>query len=382
MDEKILFIDDDANVLSAYQRILRKEFSIEVATSGQEALTAVMNDGPHAVVVSDMNMPVMNGVQFLSKVREVSPQSVRMMLTGNANQQTAIDAVNEGHIFRFLTKPCPPEKMAQALTAGIQQYRLITAEKELLEKTLKGSVTVLTNVLSLVNPTAFGRGSRITRLASKFGAELKMDRAWQLELAAMLSQLGCVTLPETTLAKIYRGEELSPEEDSMFRAHPTLGAELLRNIPRLEPVAEMIAHQEKRYDGSAHPANSLSGEHIPLGARILKLLGDYDTLCASGMDDAEALEKIRACTGWYDPALAKILERLLAAKDNGNVRYVSLRELSSNMILEQDLKTSTGVLLVAKGQEVTPSMRERLANFARMSHGIQEPIKVSVMVEP
>ena len=121
------------------------------------------DDGPFAVIVADRSMPGMDGIQLLAKVKACSPNTVRMMLTGNADMQTAIDAVNEGHIFRFLTKPCPPESLTASLQAAIEQYRLITAERELLEKTLRGSVKVLCEVLSVVKPTAFGRASRITR---------------------------------------------------------------------------------------------------------------------------------------------------------------------------------------------------------------------------
>ncbi|MFH1417727.1 MAG: response regulator, partial [Planctomycetota bacterium] len=136
MSKKILCVDDDPNILNAYRRGLRRLFEIETAEGGAEGLEAIASQGPFAVVVSDMRMPGMDGIQFLTAVKKRAPESVRIMLTGNADQQTAMDAVNEGSIFRFLTKPCPPEHLAKALTAGIEQYRLITAEKELLGKTL------------------------------------------------------------------------------------------------------------------------------------------------------------------------------------------------------------------------------------------------------
>jgi DNA-binding NtrC family response regulator len=128
-------VDHEENILLAYQRQLRKEFQIETALGGGPAPEAIAQRGPYAVIVSDMRMPGMDGVQFLSKVKERAPDSVRMMLTGNNDLQTAMQAVNEGNSFRFLTKPCTPETLAKALEAGLEQYRLITAERELLEKT-------------------------------------------------------------------------------------------------------------------------------------------------------------------------------------------------------------------------------------------------------
>jgi DNA-binding NtrC family response regulator len=205
MTERILCVDDDPNVLQAYQRALRKQFHIEPAFGGEEALQAVAEQGPYAVVVSDMRMPGMNGIELLAKISEIAPDTVRMMLTGNADQETALEAVNQGHIFRFMTKPCPPEIFAKALEAGLAQYRLITAERDLLSKTLSGSVKVLTDVLGLVNPAAFGRAARVRRLVHELCARLPVGAAWQVEIAAMLSQIGCVAVPEETLAKVYNG---------------------------------------------------------------------------------------------------------------------------------------------------------------------------------
>src|SRR3989304_7745085 len=172
-----------------------------------------------------------------------------MMLTAYADQQTALDAVNEGHIFRFMTKPCPPEVFARALEAGVAQYRLITAEHELLSHTLSGSIKVLTDVLGLVNPAAFGRASRVHRLVRQLCREMGLRRAWLIEIAAMLSQIGCVAVPEETLSKIFKGENLSFAEGEAFLTHPQTGRDLLIAIPRLEEAAEIIAHQDDLYNG-------------------------------------------------------------------------------------------------------------------------------------
>lgn len=135
MSEKILFVDDEINILNAFQRQLRKRFEFDVSADPASALQSLRSNGPYAVIVSDMQMPGMNGVQFLGKVREQAPNSVRIMLTGNADQQTAMDAVNQGAIFRFLNKPCSTDDLCEVLAAGIAQYRLVTAEKDIHEKT-------------------------------------------------------------------------------------------------------------------------------------------------------------------------------------------------------------------------------------------------------
>jgi len=375
MVEKILFVDDDPNILSAYQRQFRKQFIIETALGGDLGLAMIANHGPYGVIVADMRMPGMDGIQFLSKVRILTPDSVRIMLTGNADQQTAIDAVNEGNIFRFLTKPCPPEIISKALTAGIEQYRLITAEKELLEKTLIGSIKVLTDILTLVNPTAFGRASRVQRLVQTLSAELKVEKSWQIEIAAMLSQLGCITISEEILSKIYSGTNLTEQELQTFHAHPQIGSGLISSIPRLETIAAIIAYQEKRFDGSGISSDSKSGADIPLGARILKLALDFDSLVASGMNNAQAFTVIQERQGWYDQTIFIALKNVLTAENNYEVKFVMTNELKKNMILAEDIKTSSGNIILTKGHDITPLVRIRLINLVQ-TKSIKEPIKV------
>ncbi len=163
MAEKILLVDDDHNILDGYRRSLSRDFLIETALGGEQALQLVAEKGPYAVVVSDMRMPGIDGIQLLSEIKTLSPDTVRVMLTGNADMTTAIDAINEGSIFRFLNKPCSKETMGKTLTAAVMQYRLVVAEKQLLEQTLSGTIQVLTEVLSLVNPAAFSRAERARR---------------------------------------------------------------------------------------------------------------------------------------------------------------------------------------------------------------------------
>jgi DNA-binding NtrC family response regulator len=192
MAEKILLVDDDNSVLDGYRRSLSREFVLETALGGQQALQLATDSGPYAVVVSDMRMPGMDGIQVLSKIKALSPDTIRVMLTGNADMETAVNAINEGSIFRFLNKPCSKEVMAKTLTAALVPYRLVNAEKQLLEQTLSGSMQVLTEVLSLVNPAAFSRAERARRYIHHIVTAMNLGNPWQYEVAAMTSQLGCV----------------------------------------------------------------------------------------------------------------------------------------------------------------------------------------------
>lgn len=167
MNNKILCVDDDANVLTGMQRTLRKQFEIDTAVGALAALKMMERDCPYAVIVADQQMPGMNGVEFLNLMRQKYPDTVRVMLTGNADQKTAIEAVNRGHIYQFLNKPCPPDRLVEVLTGGVKQFRMVAAERELLENTLNGSVKVLMEILSLSDPVSFGRGQTIRDQAGR-----------------------------------------------------------------------------------------------------------------------------------------------------------------------------------------------------------------------
>lgn len=134
MDNKILFVDDDVSILQGYERILHRDFPVSAANCGEQGLDTIRTAGPFAVVISDMRMPGMNGAAFLAKVRERAPDTVRILLTGYSDLDAAIDAVNNGKIFRYLTKPCEKEIMVEAIQSGIAQYRSILANKELVKK--------------------------------------------------------------------------------------------------------------------------------------------------------------------------------------------------------------------------------------------------------
>lgn len=375
--EKILFVDDDRNVLDAFRRNFHKIYDLETATGAREAAGIIARKGPFAVVISDMRMPGVDGVQFLTRLKEMAPDTVRIMLTGYADVQASIAAVNEGNVFRFLTKPCSTQQLQRVLEDALRQYRLVTAEKQLLEQTLSGSVNMLTELLALVNPEAFGRANRIHRHVRQMALHLGLTKTWEIENAALLSQIGCMLLPSEALQKLVKGEELSEDEKQVYEMHPMIAADLLGHIPRLEGVREMIAYQEKRFDGQGAPIGGKSGTDIPLGGRVLKILVDFDQLESSGKSSGQALGVMKGRQGWYDPMILDILEKVLGWKTGFRLREVRVEQLETGMLLAEDVVSLRGMLLVAKGQEVSPVLMTRLRTFAGIG-GVQEPIKVLV----
>ncbi len=354
-------VDDEASVLAGYQRLFRGEFQIDTALGGAAALRALEQTGPYAVVVSDMRMPEMDGATLLAKVKLLKPDTVRIMLTGNAEIQTAVVAVNDGNIFRFLTKPCNKETMGKALTAGLMQHRLITAERELLEKTLQGSVQVLTDVLSLVNPAAFSRASRIRRYIRHIVSVLRLPNPWRFEVAAMMSQLGCVTIdPEIMGAAYTRHHEFTPEEAQLFHDHPGVARDLLSRIPRMEPIAWMIAHQNEPVPVEGDLADRDMAD-MRLGASILRVALAFDEMVRNDVSKTEAAHRLARQNRDLDPRIFEALVELKA--EEHELRECTIDQLQVGMILRQNIENQDGMLVVAKGQEVTKALILRLTAF-------------------
>jgi FixJ family two-component response regulator len=371
MPEKILIVDDEDAVLVGYQRMFRNEFQIETAPGGAAALAALEATGPYAVVVSDMRMPEMDGTQLLRKVKLIAPDAIRIMLTGDADVRSAVSAVNEGSIFRFLTKPCNKDTLGKALTAGLMQHRLLTAEKDLLENTLQGSIQVLTEVLSLVNPAAFGRALRVRRYIHHVATKMALASPWRFEVAAMMSQLGCVTLHPETIEAVYAGRKLPPDEQKRFDAHPGVARDLLSKIPRMEPIAWMIAHQNDSATAGATAAATTGSDvakaataDMRLGSNLLRATLAFDELVSKGLSQAEAASRLsREHTG-FDPRIFEALAQLDGEKKGTEVRSCDVDELIPyDMVLEEELRTKTGMLLVSKGQDITPTLILKLKNF-------------------
>jgi len=345
-------------------------------------LTAMSSQGPYAVVVADMQMPIMNGVQFLAKAEELYPETVRIMLTGNADQKTAADAVNQGHVFRFLNKPCSPEQLASTLTVALKQYKLITAERELLEKTLSGSVKLLTDILSMADPQSFGRAKALCERVKVFVGTRKLEFSWELEVAAMLSSIGMITIPLPVLYKARNGEPLNTAEKEMLARVPETGSALLANIPRLENVARIVRYQAKCFDGSGIPADSLTGVDIPLASRILKVLSDMLELEAAGLSRAKAIMRMQERKGWYDPAMLSTATNRLQASPVGapdapahSTLAISARELRISHVLAADLFTADGTLIVCAGTEMSQMILHKIRNFQELT-GLKEPILI------
>lgn len=381
MTNRILFVDDDPNLLAAFQRNLRKQFNFDTAPGGPEAIELIKKGEPYAVVVADMRMPGMDGVRLLEQVRQITPDSVRIMLTGNADQQTAVDAVNRGQIFRFLNKPCPPDQLVPTLESALKQYEIAQIERELLEGTLAGSVKALADVLGMVAPEAQGRGQVLRDCVKELAGPAGATPVWELEIAARLSPIGFASVPTSVLRKQAARAKLTFEEENMVRRVPQVGHDLLAGIPRLEGVAKIILYQHKHFNGGGFPSDFCSGKDIPIGARLLGILNDRLTLEHEGIVREHARTTMQERKGLYDPQLLELCFTTfpaLLAKGPPGARppiTVSIAELAPGQLLAQDIATPAGLVLVGSGNRLTPMMVERLRNLAELGE-VSEPFKI------
>ena len=356
---RILWVDDDNDLLLLVRRLLRDVVQLDACGSGEEAVLAMSRGPEYAVIVSDMVMPGMDGVRLLARVKERWPETVRMMFTGLDDQATAVQAMNDGRVFRFLNKGAAPEDIIDAIHAALQEHASQRAERAVLESTLVGAVRALIDVLALTQPSAFGRGARIRMVTRDLCRELGWN-GWEVELAATVSQLGCVILPQSTMQRIAEGKAISLEQQQLYSTHPQIGSDLIGKIPRLQTVAAIVRYQHKRFDGKGFPSDALAGDDIPFGARVLKVVLDFDRLQTVGMGADSALVRMQTREGWYDPAILAALARVGGRWTLDQTRTVLAADLEGGMILAADIEGEDGALMAMRGQEVTVALARRI----------------------
>jgi response regulator RpfG family c-di-GMP phosphodiesterase len=370
---RVLCVDDEARVVEGLVLHLRKDYEVHTALGGDEALKTLKQIGGAAVIVSDMRMPGMDGATLLHHVMTFYPDTTRILLTGEPGRDAAMNAVNKAHIFRFLAKPCAPDQLKTAVEAGVLQHRLINAERSILKETLIGCIKALVDVLAIANPVAFGRASRVKRLSMEFADTLKCRDYWQLEASAMLSQIGYLSLPPQLVEKLYYGETLTPEEKTLASGVPDVAMALLENIPRLDPVIQILAALKWPDEAILR----LGDGTIGMGARILGLVLEYDALVTQGHSVDVAVQTLRRRAPRYTEELIEQFGKHLGAGSRKNeARVVPLKAVQPGMVIMQDVRTHLGTLLVPRGFEVTAMFLDRSRNFG--PELLDENVKVMV----
>jgi len=238
-------------------------------------------------------------------------------------------------------------------------------------------VEILTELLSASNPRAFSRASRVRRLVRHLLPKVELERPWEVEISAMLSQLGCITISGDTLKAIYEGKEVEKEQKALFQNHPKLGFDLVNRIPRMETIATIILYQQH----DVTQKKDSSEEEIPLGARILKIVLDYDSFLIAEGNLNHAMGALEKNKQAYDPTLFDhLINVIFELEEKYEKKTVDLQDIRDNMILDEDIKLKNGTLLFEKGQEVNTLIRTKLADSVG-EDGIKETLQVLIPIE-
>lgn len=384
MKPRVFIVDDDPLLLRALRRVLQDEFEITTAESGEEAIQAVTGADPFAVVIADFMMPGMDGIHFLDQWGFLAPDTTRVMLTGHADLSTAIDAVNRGKVFRFLTKPINGDDLRLVLHDAVNQYELITAERTILEQTLTGSVQTLVEFLSLFDPKAFGRAMEVRALAKQLAESYSLDVGWDIDIAALLARIGWLAIPIDVQAKINHGERLTQQEHEMVLRAPETGSNIIAKIPRLQPVAQIIKYSTKDFNGSGYPQDKVARTDLPLGSRILRVVHDYTDRLRIRQSKLVVLNEIELGVGEkYDPEVVAALRASVNLPPSSEVEkkvLLAMEELVPGMVLGDDIfvKGSDLVVLPA-GTHLNLLHIEKLRNYA-LGQQIAEPILIDRLI--
>jgi response regulator RpfG family c-di-GMP phosphodiesterase len=355
---RVLCVDDDAFLLGVLTRTIGVDYEVLTSGSGEEALQLIENSEPVQVVVSDHRMPGLSGAEFLQAVRDKYPPIVRVLLTGETDLVEVVAAMNQAGAFRFLLKPSTRPVLLDTLRAAVAQHQLQLAERELLQKTLIGTMRALSDVLAIANPTAFGHVNRIQELALAIAMQMKLTEQWPLEFASLAGQLGHIALPERTLRRLYAGEDLSPAESVQVAQSALVAERMLKRIPRLGPVVDILS---KLANGRNSDDSRTSGS---IGAEILRVVSAYEAVERTTASRDAAVRRLRAQAGRFDPEVLKALTELLGVESAGDEAIdVPIGRVCVDMIVAEDLHTRAGVLLVPKGYRVSESFLARLGNF-------------------
>ena len=375
-DCSVLVVDDNEVNVDILVDALGDIYDVAVAMDGMAALQVVAENPPDLILL-DVMMPGMDGYEVCEKLK--SNKKTRgipvIFVTAKIEVEDEIKGFTVGAV-DYITKPLSPPVVKARVETHLKLRNNELHMKELLEKTLGGTIKMLTDMLSLANPSAFSRASRISRHVKKMAERLHMGHIWQIRMAAMLSQIGCMTLSSDTLNRIHRGEDVSLEEMDAYNRHPTVGYDLIRKIPNLKEVAEIMVRQQdlkmKTDIGEKTP------DLILRGSRLLKLALDYEKEILKGKSPSEVLALLRSDKMEYGAELLEIFSTIIGTDAAPTpIRHLNARELSPGMIINKDILTKKGKLLIEAGTEVTLPVFETLSNFSRTGF-VEEPFEVLI----
>ncbi len=409
---RLLLVDDEENILLSLKRLFRSSgYEIITATSAIQALELLASQQPVDVIISDMRMPQMDGAEFLEQVALQWPDTIRILLTGYADLNSTVAAVNKGSIYRYISKPWEDSDIKLTVLRGLERKHLeqerhrleklthaqneelkqlnATLEKRVVSRTAelnqamgfleqandtlkrqyRESIKVFATLMEMREGSVAGHSRRVADLARKlaFTMGLHEEAAQQTLYAALLHDIGKLCLPDTLLSKPVN--TLSDEDRAQMARHPLIGQAVLMSLEPLREAATLIRSHHEQYDGLGFP-EGLSGKNIPLGARIVAVVNDYDalqigTIFAEKFSATEAKQFLLDNRGKrYDPevvnAFAYLIDEWEHANQQAQIVSIKSRALKAGMVLAHDLITKDGVLLLSKDYMVDEKLIETI----------------------
>lgn len=376
MNNKILCVDDEESILRGFQLNLRKDFELHLASDGVEGLEIFEKEGGFALVLSDMRMPRMNGAEMLAEIKKRDHEVSTILLTGHTDFDSAMAAVNDGNVFRMLSKPCPPERLIKVLNDGLEQYDLICSKRILLDQTLRGAVDALAESLSTAKPLFFGRVQRVRRMANELAMKQDAPNAWRVDVASVFSQLAYLALPENVTEDVYYRRDLSKEVKALLAKFPEDTRNILNKIPGLEEVGEILKSVDVQYRFEEEKEDG-----VRLAASILKVALDFDYYEEQGYNRSIIVSTLKERNKDYDPKVTQSLSDLIViAEETSTLQEIKIDDIDIGMRLSQELRLDDGFLIAAAGTDVDRQLLKVIRNYNSCYAETPFPKRVQVIV--
>jgi len=376
MNNKILCVDDEEAILRGFKLNLNNKFELHFASDGIEGLELFKREGGFATVLSDMRMPRMSGAEMLHEIKKIDSEVVTVLLTGHTDFESAMAAVNDGNVFRMLSKPCPPDVLRKVLKDAIEQYDLITSKRILLDQTLRGAVDALSQSLAITQPLFFGRAQRVRRMANGLAEAVQLVESWRVGVAAIFSQLAYLSIPNHLSESVYYRKDLKPELKAMLKDLPEETLKIIDLIPGLTDIREIL----QRID--IQPKFEVDdGSGIRTAASILRVALDYDYYQEQGHADALIIQTLISRADTYDQKITEALSQFIDADSNSySLEEIDTKDLAEGMRLNQDLLLEDSMLIASSGADIDRSLLKIVRNYISCYSEFPFPKKINVLI--
>lgn len=348
----VLLVDDESHILTSYARGLRKHYQLVTASSAAEALKLIeQQKTPFPVIVSDFNMPEMTGDEFFKQCLKLSPDSVRVLLSGKADIESIISCINEGKIFRFMLKPCNLDTMKKTLDDSLRQYELIRAEKVILGQTLIATVQLCIDFLSLSNPRVYSYVTKIKNFVEEVAKHLKLDNIWRYTIAALLSHTGDVLISQQHSDELVKKNQLNTHDKQFHQESINVSAKIIEKIPKLEIISKIIQHQTNNLSDLTKETDKPIKEYESyiIGAQLLKSVIDFEKKLTAGLTIDRAIKKMSEFPDFYHHDIVAALH-VIKQNESNLKASVKVADLTTKMTIATDIYNNQGNLIVPKGQ--------------------------------